>query len=74
MLRPSLPPVISSTTKMVSLPGAAACAVRDTNCGTTEFQRHQRRALQGMCQKLPTIKPKFQGRLAGFPLAANGLC
>src|SRR5713101_3528716 len=34
VLSPSLPPVISSTTRMLSLPGAAACAVRDTNCGT----------------------------------------
>ena len=37
MLRPSLPPVISSTTRMLSLPGAAAWAVRDTNCGTIEL-------------------------------------
>src|SRR3954470_20737283 len=34
VLRPSLPPVISSTTRMLSLPGAAARAVRATNCGT----------------------------------------
>src|SRR2546423_3687433 len=36
VLRPSLPPDSSSTTRMVSLPGAAARAVRATNCGTTE--------------------------------------
>src|SRR5262249_39834499 len=34
VLRPSLPPVISRTTRMLSLPGAAASAVRATNCGT----------------------------------------
>src|SRR4051812_9009657 len=32
---PSFPPVISMTTRMLSLPGAAARAVRATNCGTT---------------------------------------
>src|SRR5947208_14751700 len=35
VFRPSLPPLISSTTRMLSLPGAAARAVRATNCGTT---------------------------------------
>src|SRR5262245_58809409 len=37
VLRPSLPPVISSTIRMLSFPGAAACAVRATNCGTIAF-------------------------------------
>src|SRR5438067_2221582 len=35
VLSPSFPPVISITTRMLSLPGAAARAVRATNCGTT---------------------------------------
>src|SRR5438132_6924137 len=36
VLRPSFPPVSSITTRMLSLPGAAACAVRATNCGTID--------------------------------------
>src|SRR5262245_11428009 len=36
VLRPSLPPFISTTTRTLSLPASAARAVLATNCGTTE--------------------------------------
>ena len=56
VLRPSLPPVISSTTRMLSLPGAAACAVRDTNCGTIELRATSDEPFKRLRQKLPTGK------------------
>ena len=56
VLRPSLPPVISSTTRMLSLPGAAAWAVRATNCGTIAFKATSDEALQRVGQELPAVK------------------
>src|SRR5579864_783387 len=54
VFRPSLPPAISSTTRMVSLPGSIAWAVLAKNCGTAapnarsdERARNSRRLIMG---------------------------
>ena len=42
------------TTRMLSLPGAAACAVRATNCGTTEPRATSDEPCKRAGQELPT--------------------
>src|SRR5262245_12215430 len=71
VLRPSLPPVISSTTRMLSLPGAAACAVRATNCGTAEPRatRDEARSVWVRnCRRVNMMVPR------GFTVRTQGSC
>ena len=55
VLRPSLPPVSSTTTRMVSLPGAAACAVLGHELRDHRTQGPPATTLEGAGQKLTTM-------------------